>query len=111
MEYTGTENQGHLRRKTMTEQTKVKPSYAGICRFCRGEFEKAKMSQHLKHCKERARMEAETAKSPEGKQFIRTKLFHIVLEGKYNPQYWMHIEVPAEAQLILRKVANNPLER
>ncbi len=95
----------------MTEQTKVKPSYAGICKFCRGEFEKAKMSQHLKHCKERARMEAETAKSPEGKQFIRTKLFHIVLEGKYNPQYWMHIEVPAEAQLILRKVANNPLER
>ncbi|TMD93630.1 MAG: hypothetical protein E6I79_03545 [Chloroflexi bacterium] len=46
-------------------------------------------------------MEAETANSPEGKQFIRAKLFHIVLEGKYNPQYWMHIEVPAEAQLML----------
>jgi len=85
----------------MKEQTKVKPSYAGICKFCRGEFDKAKMSQHLKHCKERARMEAETANSPEGKQFIRTKLFHIVLEGKYDPQYWMHIEVPAEAQLML----------
>ena len=85
----------------MKEQTKVKPSYAGICKFCRGEFDKAKMSQHLKHCKERARMEAETANSPEGKQFIRAKLFHIVLEGKYNPQYWMHIEVPAEAQLML----------
>jgi hypothetical protein len=85
----------------MTEQTKVKPSYAGICKFCRGEFAKAKMSQHLKYCKERARMEAETAKSPKSKKFIPAKLFHIVLEGKYNPQYWMHIEMPAEAQLML----------
>jgi hypothetical protein len=85
----------------MTEQTKVKPSYAGICKFCRGEFEKAKMSQHLKYCKERVRMEAETAKSPKSKKFEQTKLFHIVLEGKYNPQYWMHIEMPAEAQLNL----------
>jgi hypothetical protein len=32
----------------MVEQTKVKPSYAGKCKFCRGEFEKAKMTQHLK---------------------------------------------------------------
>jgi hypothetical protein len=85
----------------MTNQTKVKPSYAGICKFCRGELEKAKMTQHLKYCKERARIEAEIAKSPKGKKFERTKLFHIVLEGKYNPQYWMHIEMPAEAQLIL----------
>ncbi len=85
----------------MIEQTKVKPSYSGICKFCRGEFEKAKITQHLKNCKERARMEAETAKSPKGKKFVRTKLFHIVLEGKYNPQYWMHIEMPAEAQLML----------
>jgi len=85
----------------VTEQTKVKPSYPGICKFCRGEFEKAKISQHLKNCKERARIEAETAKSPEGKMFVRTKLFHIVLEGKYNPQYWMHIEMPTEAQLML----------
>src|SRR5207248_638634 len=74
--------------------------YAGICKFCRGEFDKAKMSQHVKYCKERQRIEAELAKSPKSKKFIRTKLFHIVLEGKYNPQYWMHIEMPAEAQLI-----------
>ena len=85
----------------MIEQTRVKPSYVGKCKFCRGEFEKAKMTQHLKYCKERARIEAEIAKSPKGKKFERAKLFHIVLEGKYNPQYWMHIEMPAEAQLIL----------
>src|SRR6266704_1147399 len=84
----------------MTEQTKVKPTYSGLCKFCRGEFVKAKMSKHLKNCKERAEMEAETAKSPKHKKFLRTKLFHIVLEGKYNPQYWMHIEMPADAQLI-----------
>lgn len=72
----------------------------GKCKFCRGEFEKAKMTQHLKYCKDRARIEAETAKSPKSKNFIRTKLFQIVLEGRYNPQYWMHIEIPADAQLI-----------
>src|SRR5690348_8616410 len=86
--------------KNMTEQTKVKPSYSGICKFCRVEFDNANLTQHLKNCKEPALMEVETAKSPEGKKFERTKLFHIVLEGKYNPQYWMHIEVPTEAQLI-----------
>ena len=58
------------------------------------------MSQHLKNCKERVRIEAETAKSSKGKKFVQTKLFHIVLEGKYNPQYWMHIEMPTDAQLI-----------
>jgi len=84
----------------MTEQTKVKPTYSGICKFCRGEFGKANISQHLKNCKERARIEAEIAKSPKSKKFERTKLFHIVLEGKYNPRYWMHIEIPVEAQLI-----------
>ncbi len=46
----------------MIEQTKVKPGYSGICKFCRGEFDKAKMTQHLKNCKERVRLEAETAK-------------------------------------------------
>jgi hypothetical protein len=25
----------------------------------------------------------------------KTRLFHIVVEGRHNPQYWMHIEVPA----------------
>ena len=85
----------------MIEQTKVKPSYAGKCKFCLGEFEKAKMTQHLKHCKERAPIETEIAKSPKSKKFEQAKLFHIVLEGKYNPQYWMHIEMPADAQLIL----------
>ena len=52
----------------MIEQTKVKPSYAGKCKFCLGEFEKAKMTQHLKHCKERARIETEIAKSPKSKK-------------------------------------------
>lgn len=58
------------------------------------------MTQHLKYCKERMRIEAEIAKSPKGKKLERVKLFHIVLEGLYNPQYWMRIEVPTEAQLI-----------
>jgi len=26
----------------------------GICKYCNGEFDKAKMTQHLKNCKARA---------------------------------------------------------
>src|SRR5258708_37405083 len=81
---------GYLRRKTMIEQTKVKPGYSGICKFCRGEFDKANMTQHLKNCKERMRLEAETAKSPKDKKFVVSKMIHIMLEGRYNPIYCIH---------------------
>jgi len=69
----------------------------GICSFCNGEIEKAKMTQHLRYCKQRAAEiaagEASSAKSQ------KTKLFHIVVEGRYNPQYWMHLEMPASDSL------------
>jgi hypothetical protein len=53
------------------------------------------MSQHLKYCKQRAPViAAEEAKAAKSKNAQKTKLFHIVVEGRYNPQYWMHLEVP-----------------
>lgn len=54
------------------------------------------MTQHLKHCKARAAALAEGMKD-EGQQ--KQKLFHILAEGRYNPQYWMHIEIPATEPL------------
>jgi len=64
----------------------------GICKYCKGEFDKAKMTQHLKHCKERA--VAIAAGVGDGAKQKR-RLFHILAEGRYNPQYWMHLEIPA----------------
>jgi predicted amidophosphoribosyltransferase len=62
----------------------------GICKYCKGEFDKAKMTQHLKHCKERAvAIAASVGDGAKQKQ----RLFHILAEGRYNPQYWMHLEI------------------
>ncbi len=80
----------------MAKQTTTKVISQGICNFCKDEFDKAKMSQHLKHCKQRAlAITAGEAKAAKSKNAQKTKLFHIVVEGRYNPQYWMHLEVPA----------------
>src|SRR5437016_9449413 len=80
----------------MAKQTTTKVISQGICNFCKDEFDKAKMSQHLKHCKQRAlAITAGEAKATKSKNAQKTKLFHIVVEGRYNPQYWMHLEVPA----------------
>src|SRR5713226_9446605 len=68
----------------------------GICKYCKSEFDKAKMTQHLKHCKER--VTAITA-SAEGGAKQKQRLFHILAEGRYNPQYWMHREIPASEPL------------
>jgi hypothetical protein len=77
-----------------TAETKVMTT--GICTYCKGEFDKATMTQHLKHCKERAATIAASMKDGAGQ---KEKLFHILVEGRYNPQYWMHLEIPASEPL------------
>lgn len=76
----------------MAKQTAPKEVSLGICNFCQGQFAKNKMLQHLKSC--RARL-ASINKDVEEKQ----RLFHVQVEGKYRPGYWMHLEVPAAATL------------
>ncbi len=78
-------------KKTAAE----KPSLKGLCSFCNSEVEKSKMTQHLKFCKQRASANAAEASEAEAGTTEKTKFFHIVAEGRYNPQYWMHIELPA----------------
>src|SRR3989442_11936206 len=76
----------------MAKTTETKVISMGICSFCKGEFESTKMTQHLKYCKQRAIEIAAGTQSATKAQ--KTKLFHIVVEGQYNPQYWMHLEMP-----------------
>ncbi|HJT58617.1 MAG TPA: hypothetical protein VJ761_19065 [Ktedonobacteraceae bacterium] len=74
----------------------VKVISKGICNFCKSEIDKSKMSQHLKYCKQRKQAEAAgEAKAATSQDAQKTKLFHVVVEGRYNPQYWMHLELPA----------------
>lgn len=70
----------------------------GRCYFCNGVFAKAAIRNHLKACKARkAAQEAAPGKGgPKGQP---AKVFHIAVEGRDRPEYWMHIEVPAVARL------------
>src|SRR5437764_14528420 len=54
------------------------------------------MTQHLKFCKQRL---ATLATQEKQSQEAKTRIFHILAEGQYNPQYWLHFEVPASEAL------------
>jgi hypothetical protein len=72
----------------------TKETYKGVCEFCHAEIDKSKMTQHLKSCKQRkAELAVEAADNDSEQE--KTKFFHLVVEGKYLPMYWMHLEVPA----------------
>lgn len=79
----------------MKKTTAEKPKLKGLCYFCNSEIEKSKMTQHLKFCKQRATDIAAEASAVDAGTAEKTKFLHIVAEGRYNPQYWMHIELPA----------------
>jgi hypothetical protein len=82
----------------MEAQSTRRPISKGICTFCKAELAKNKMTQHLKFCKQRL---ASIASQEEKSQETKTRLFHILAEGEYNPQYWLHFEVPASESLWL----------
>jgi len=80
----------------MAKATSTKITSSGICKFCQGEFDKSKMTQHLKYCKQRASMLKTQVHIAEAE---KTTLFHILVEGRYLPMYWMHLEIPANSTL------------
>ncbi len=68
----------------------------GTCQLCQATFSKAAMTRHLLSCIKRHA----GSKTPPGKgRLQKTRLFHLVVEGRYRPEYWMHLEVPAHAML------------
>jgi hypothetical protein len=70
-----------------------KPTSYGKCNLCGAVVGKAAMSGHLRSCRKKA-TSTQATKKP-----ARSTAFHLVVEGRYLPEYWMHLEVPAEATL------------
>lgn len=62
----------------------------GKCFLCGGTFSKRSISRHLKTC-------LPAHPSPGTGKPVR--LFHLQAEGKYAPEYWLHLEIPASATL------------
>ena len=61
----------------------------GKCKFCGGTFGKQAISRHLKSC----------TKRPQPTTEKKTLLYHLMVEGRGMPMYWLHIEMPATARL------------
>ena len=68
----------------------------GKCSLCGGVFDKAAMTSHLKSC---VRKQGDSETSTREKGAKRTSVFHLFVEGRYLPEYWMHLEVRADATL------------
>jgi len=68
----------------------------GICTFCHGEFSKSAINRHLETCEQRARAEA---KAGSGRKVQKIRTFHLVVEGRDLPMYWMHLDVTASTAL------------
>ncbi len=76
----------------------MKSGSTGKCFFCHGVFAKSAMTNHLKACKERKALLA--APPQEGKRLARkATIYHIVVEGRELPKYWMHLEAPEDSRL------------
>lgn len=71
-----------------------KPISTGNCGLCRGKFSKSAMTRHLKSCRD------QSATTPaESKGVAPAKTFHVLVEGRFLPDFWLHLEVPATATL------------
>ena len=67
----------------------------GTCVFCKKAYAKTGMSRHLKACK--ARKAAIAAEDANGAP--TTRLFHLAVAGTYASDYWLHLEMSANATL------------
>lgn len=66
----------------------------GTCNICGQHFDRGVMTRHLKICGK----ELSTASTPANKP--RRQSFHLVVEGRFDKMYWMHLAVPADSPLI-----------
>lgn len=67
----------------------------GRCRFCGAEYTKSGMAKHLQTCKARKASESD----PGSKKARHGRLFDLMVWGRYAPEYWMHLDVPADMPL------------
>lgn len=70
----------------------TKQVFPGKCFSCERIFAKSVMGRHLNSCYERK-------SSIEEENGEKQKILHLVVQGYYSPQYWMHLEVVGNAKL------------
>lgn len=74
----------------MPTATRSRPT--GKCTFCQERFSKAMMTKHLGTCQKRQSSLLKASGQT-------TKLLHLFVQGRTQSDYWMHLEIPAQAKL------------
>ena len=63
----------------------------GICGLCGGNFSKTAMTRHIMACRKK-----QAAPTTNGK---KQKTIWLIAEGRDDPEYWLHIDVPSSSTL------------
>lgn len=78
----------------MTDNEESQRMTDGKCFLCDAVITKSGAVKHFKSClSERIKM-LESKRKSESKKF-----FHLLVEGSYNPEYWMHIIIQGDTRL------------
>ncbi|HUW30318.1 MAG TPA: hypothetical protein VM223_01765 [Planctomycetota bacterium] len=65
----------------------------GACTLCGAKFGKSGMTKHLEACL------VQHVADEHGKSFRTARFFHVVVQGRYTPDYWLHLGVRSNAKL------------
>jgi hypothetical protein len=87
-------NSGRRSEDSCSTRIMNKITSTGRCNNCGEVFNKAAMTRHLKGCHG-----APIAEPGRPKKWISRNSFHLLVEGRYAPQYWLHLDVPVAATL------------
>src|SRR3972149_6872863 len=87
--YPGTARQGRCSFQFVEGGTMAKQTSTGKCNLCGETFGKAAMTRHLAKCRSEHPAKGKT----------RREIFHLLVEAKYVPYYWMHVQIPGDAKL------------
>jgi Plasmid pRiA4b ORF-3-like protein len=69
----------------------------GVCIFCHAEYSKSGMTRHLETCQQRSSTQAQSGRQQKAQ---KTRKFHLLVEGRDSPQYWMHLDVASNITLV-----------
>src|SRR5690349_11669857 len=89
----------------MPKETEIKATAKittkGRCTACGGAYPKASMTRHLADCPARQAQQGLLHSFARPNQKIHTgQLFHLEIEGRDDPIYWLHVELPGHSTLV-----------
>jgi len=76
----------------MPRQTRI--ALKGTCALCKSTFGKSAMTKHLQSCMGKSQIDEKFMKGPSS----LLKFFHLIVEGRYLLEYWMHLKVSNHAR-------------